>query len=111
MIPEEKLKYVVGAGATLKDALALIEANRHRSLIVVGEGDAVVGTLSDGDIRKALLKGRLLVTPVCDVMSTNFVSVGPAEMDRAAELFKKRRVFLIPVVDERARLIDILEAY
>lgn len=111
MIPHEKRKYVVAADATLHDALALIEENRHRSLIVVSAQGAVAGTLSDGDVRKALLKGHLLVTPVADVMNTNFISLSEAKRSQAPDIFAKTHIFLIPIVDARSKLVDVIEAY
>lgn len=111
MISTEKKKYLVESTATLRDALALIEENRHRSLIVVHDGDTVVGSLSDGDIRKAMLKGHLLVTPVSDVMNTNFIALTEKEKDKAAGIFERDRIFLIPVIDARSKIIDVLEAY
>ena len=110
MVPEKR-KYIVKSTASLRDALALIEENRHRSLIVVSEKGAVVGTLSDGDARKALLKNHLLVTPVSDVMNTNFICLREDERAKAKELFEKARIFLIPIVDAKAKLVDVLEAY
>lgn len=111
MLAPEKRKYVIDSSSLLKDALAAIEENRHRSLIVVSEGDVVAGTLSDGDIRKALLDGRLMVAPVRDLMNTRFISLRKDETSRAAEIFAKTHIFLIPVVDERSRLLDVIEAY
>lgn len=111
MMKPEKKKYVVPASARLLDALALIENNIHRSVIVLGDDGVVVGTLSDGDVRKALLSGRMLEAPVRDVMNTNFISLRPDEVGRAKEIFEKTHIFLIPVVDERSRIKDVLEAY
>jgi CBS domain-containing protein len=107
----KKSQYVVSPRASLKEALALIDQNAHRSLIVVGEGGIVVGTLSDGDVRKALLDGHLLETPVGDVMNTNFVSLRPEKTSEAKALFERHRIFLIPVVSADGKLKDVLEAY
>lgn len=111
MVPPDKRKYVVDSSASLRDALALIEENRHRSLVVVSERGAVVGTLSDGDVRKAMLKGHLLVTPVSDVMNTNFIALRDDERAKAKDIFQKTHIFLIPVIDEKAELVDVIEAY
>jgi len=73
-VPNDKFpaEFVIAADASIETALAAIEANSHRSVIVVDAGGTVVGTLSDGDIRKALLNHRLLSTPVREVMNLNF---------------------------------------
>jgi CBS domain-containing protein len=102
---------MIESSASLKDAMALIEANRHRSLIVVSPQGTVVGTISDGDIRKALLSDRLLVAPINEAMNTNFIALQKDQMDQAERIFRETHIFLIPIIDEQARLLDILEAY
>lgn len=111
-MPEEPFSaYVVGPADTLEDALALIEANRHRTAIVVDSSGVVVGTLSDGDARKAILDHRLLSTPVEQVMNTNFVALSPASVAEAPTIFAAEHIFVIPVVGERGELVDLLSAY
>ena len=110
-LSRNKQKYVIEATALLRDAMALIDENQHRSLIVVSKTGSVAGTLSDGDIRKALLAGRLLESPVNDIMNTNFIALRESERAKAKDIFDRTHVFLIPVVDARARLLDVIEAY
>jgi CBS domain-containing protein len=108
----DRARYLVPATATLGTALAVIEENRHRSVIVVDDRDVAVGTLSDGDARKAILDRRLLSTPVRDVMNMNFISVGPDEHERAREIFAAEdHISLLPVVDDSGRILDVLKAY
>ena len=108
---DKKKKYVVQSSSPLSEAMALIEENNHRSLIVESAAGVVVGTISDGDIRKAMLDGRILKTPVSSVMNVNFIALSAGEKARAKEYFDKEHIFLIPVIDEKSRLIDIIEAY
>ena len=103
--------YTVGQHDTIETAMALIEQNNHRSVVVVETRGVVVGTLSDGDIRKAVLDHRLLSTPVHQVMNTNFIAVTLKEAARAKEIFEQRHIFLVPLIDEQGRLVKILKAY
>ena len=89
----------------------MIEDNQHRSLIVLSRSGQVVGTLSDGDIRRKLLEGHVLELPVSDAMNTRFVALMADTADQAKDVFERENIFLIPVVDEQARLIDVIEAY
>jgi len=101
------LKYIVQEDCTIEDAWNKIEANRHRSIIVV-RGRKVVGTLSDGDIRKAMMAKRLLSTPVRDVMNTNFVSLPPSKKSMSDEVLRKKDIFLVPIVGKNLQILDIL---
>ena len=100
-------KYIVNADSTIEEAWSVIEENRHRSVIVV-DNDKVVGSLSDGDIRKAILGKRLFSTPVHLVMNVNFTYVEKNEIAECEQLFRKKDIFLIPVVDDEMKLLDII---
>jgi CBS domain-containing protein len=101
-------RFTVTADVSIESAWALIDANGHRSVLVLGEHRDVLGSLSDGDIRRALLQRRLLSTPVDQVMNTNFVAVRPGRETDAAALFSKHHIFLIPVIGDADELLDIL---
>ena len=103
--------FVVRQHDSLEAAMLVIEENRHRSVIVLDDDDVVVGTLSDGDTRKAILDRRLLSTPVEHVMNTNFVALGPDERERAKEFFERDHLFLVPIVDGDGKLLEIQTAY
>ena len=106
-IEVSKLDYIASADDTIEEAWTKIESNKHRSVIVV-EDDKLVGTLSDGDLRKAMLKHRLMSTPIREVMNVNFTSLSEEERGRAEEIFTQRDIFLIPIVDMNLKLIDIV---
>lgn len=103
--------FVVRQHDSLEAAMLVIEENRHRSVIVLDDDDVVVGTLSDGDTRKAILDRRLLTTPVEHVMNTNFVALGLDERGRAKEFFERDHLFLVPIVDGDGKLLEIQTAY
>jgi len=106
-----KSKLVIRDTDTLEEAMVAIDNNFYRSVIVLNENDVVVGTLSDGDARKSMLDHRLLSTPVHRVMNTNFIALTVAEREKAKAIFQKTHYFLIPVIDEHGRLVDVLTAY
>ncbi len=111
MVGKNIRHFVVDACDTIETALAVIEANSHRSVIVLSEDDRVVGTLSDADVRKAMLNHRLLSTPVREVMNLNIIWLTPDDVGKASELFQRYHIFLIPVVGNRNQLLDVLTAY
>ena len=107
VIKDKLLKYTVNPNATIEEAWSVIEENRQRSVIVVKDM-TVVGTLSDGDLRKAMLSGRLMSTPVKEVMNINFLSITKDKIKNGKNIFKKKAIFLIPIVDENMNLLNIL---
>ncbi len=106
-LDNSKLKFIVSFDATIENAWRIIEENNQRSVIVL-DGEKVVGSLSDGDIRKAMLLRRLVSTPVSEVMNLNFISLSVKRKVDGVKIFHKNDIFLIPVVDENLKLKDIL---
>ena len=106
-LDQNKLKYIVDSKSTIEDAWSVININDHRSVIVV-DGNKVVGTLSDGDIRKAMLSKRLISTPVWEVMNTNFKYITAEKKKEELKILEEKYIFLLPVVDDEMTLIDII---
>ena len=106
-LDQNKLKYIVCSKSTIEEAWSVININDHRSVIVL-EGNKVVGTLSDGDIRKAMLSKRLFSTPVWEVMNTNFMYITGEKKKEGLNILEKKNIFLLPVVDDEMTLIDII---
>lgn len=79
-------------------------------LVVDGEG-RLRGTLTDGDIRRALLRGVSMQARVADVMRRDFRAL-QAGADDAAERFAEFRrlgLSLVPVVDEQGCLVEVVD--
>ena len=102
--------YVVAPTDTIRTAMEKITRNKHRVVIVVDEG-TVVGTVSDGDIRRALLHDVLQIAPVERIMQLN--PHVTTETDRAARHRQavEEHVTVLPVVDDEMRLLDVELGY
>jgi dTDP-glucose pyrophosphorylase len=74
--------------------------------IIVDEGGTVLGTVTDGDARRALLRGETLASPVGRWMRMKPV-VGQVG-DDAANLTLVHRFHFLPIVDTANRLLSIL---
>lgn len=80
------------------------------TLFVTDEDGRVKGTLTDGDIRRALLGGASLESCCGDAALKNFRYVRRGQPDVAAlRDFRGRGITLIPVLDDAGRLSDILD--
>ncbi|MBI1888685.1 MAG: CBS domain-containing protein [Candidatus Spechtbacteria bacterium] len=104
--------YIVKEDASLNEAMEAITYNHRGCVVVVDKDFLVLGVLSDGDIRRALVKGATMITPVSKVLNTNFVSVRDDARDtlQNPERFFEAHANLnvIPVLGEKNRLADIL---
>lgn len=99
---------LIMANTTLRGALETInEVGCHMALVVDDE-QRLLGTLSDGDARRALLRGQTLADPVSEAMHRT-PTVVKAEDDRETRLglMKQLGLHQLPVVDARGRVVGL----
>ncbi|MGE3991814.1 nucleotidyltransferase family protein [Pseudorhodoplanes sp.] len=99
---------VIVEGVSIRDAIQAIETNGREMVLVCDSSDRIVGLISDGDVRRALLSGRTLDMPASDVMTRDFFTVAP-EIDRASvlDVMMARSFPYVPVLDHDGRLIAV----
>ena len=93
---------------TVRDAMVLLNINA-REVVLVRDGQGrISGLITDGDIRRGLLTGETLESPVIRVMHRDFYAVGP-EADRATvlDVMKARMFQHVPILDRERKLIGV----
>jgi dTDP-glucose pyrophosphorylase len=100
---------LVPEGATLRDALEAMTRSCRQVALVVDRDARLLGLMTDGDVRKALLRGVALDAKVEEVMNRTPV-VAPAGVSRgeALALMRSRSIRHVPVLDERRAVVDLL---
>ncbi len=95
--------------ATFRDAVLKINEEKSGMALVVNKDSCLVGVITDGDIRRAILRGISLEDRVTQAMTRNPVT---ARVDYTkGELFRmmvQNRISHIPIVDEKNRLQGIV---
>jgi len=99
--------FTVEAAATIYQALERIELNKSRCVLVVEQGK-VVGTCSEGDVVRALLRGISVYAPLNDVFNPGFMYLTSRDLGKAHRLFARHLLSLIPVVDSEFQLRDVI---
>ncbi len=95
---------------TIRQAMKTLSQTGEKCLVVIDEKNALLGTLSDGDLRKAILKGSNVSESICDIYQPKptVLVEGKYELTEAKKLFIKNKFDIIPVVDDKGKLSDIL---
>ena len=95
-------------GASLLEALRTIESVDEKVALVVSHDGLLLGVVTDGDVRRYLIKGGSLADPVTAVMNT-MPTVAQANWDRSSLLVLMRAKSLrhVPVVNDDGRLAGI----
>lgn len=106
-------KHIIGEDATIHDALVRLNAISNLislTLFVVNGRNQMVGTITDGDIRRKLVDGLPLDAPVSDAMHREFCFLKKNDVDvRQLRHFRARNITLIPLLDSDNRIVDIYD--
>ena len=96
---------LVRENSTIRDALRVLEDAQVKLLIVVDENDKFVGTCTDGDIRRAILRSGSARTNVNEAVNRSPVTFEPNFNPGWVKTFlRKHNVHFVPIVD-RDRLV------
>ncbi len=95
--------------APLFDAVRVIEASHRRIAVVVSENGELLGTLTDGDVRRCLLAGGNLQTPVAEAMNPKPIrATGHSTDGHLLELMRRGGILAIPLVDHTGRFLRLV---
>lgn len=101
--------FVIDEHITVLEALEKIDINKRGFLVVVDKHDIVLGTLTDGDIRRAFIKGGSVNDSVSSVYTKTFRFLLLSDgIPGATELFKNEAIKFLPIVDEERKLLNII---
>jgi dTDP-glucose pyrophosphorylase len=100
---------VVSPRASIREALEAITKNSRQAVVVVEADGRLAGLVTDGDLRRAILRGLSLNDPVTQAMNRRPM-VAPASTDRseALAMLRARGMRHLPLVDAAGRAVDLL---
>jgi len=95
--------------ATLREALSFIDANSRQMALVVDDESCLLGVVTDGDIRRALLRGEGHDTTLSNIMNKNPKVAREGEL-RNALLHRMREldIHFLPKVDAQNRVVGVV---
>lgn len=99
---------VLPLNSTIKQAIAKLNETGLQIVLVLDDRDILLGTVTDGDIRRGLLRGLALDAPIENVMRGNSLVV-PPEMNRdmVVQLMHANRFRQLPVVDPNHKIVGL----
>lgn len=104
---EWKKLTILGA-SSIREAIAKLDVATAKIVMVVAEGGRLVGTITDGDVRRGLLRGCTLDDAVLKVMnSTPITAPFSEEREALGLLMRNKQVSQIPLVDQMGRLMGL----
>lgn len=105
-------RYIINQNETLLQALSRINSIGEGPLVLfaVDDNKKMVGTLTDGDSRRALIAGASVTDPISKVINRNFQSLTEGVDYDVRHLHEQRemKMHLVPILDKNRHIVDII---
>jgi dTDP-glucose pyrophosphorylase len=101
-------KAILPAESTIEQAIRNLDEVAIRIILIVDQTNKLVGTISDGDIRRGLLLGLNMKSPITNIIHYDALVVSP-EMSRESvlNLMSLNKILQIPVMNEQQQLVGL----
>jgi len=94
---------------TLVEALTVIDNNQKGFVIVIDALEKVIGTITDGDIRRALINGISLSASVTKIANSNFKAIHIYDsFEKVVTLFKNPKIQFLPILNNENKLFNVI---
>lgn len=104
-------KILVPEQCSLLEALAIIDVQAMRTVLVVSKNNHLLGVVTDGDIRRAILAGFDLKGPVSKIMNSQPKTVNSTtSREEVVSLMEQMEIFAVPIVDD-GKLVGLHTLY
>lgn len=101
--------YSVEPTVSILEALKKIDSNQKGFLVVVDARGRAIGTITDGDIRRAFIRGKSVESCIDDVYNRDFTSIRDTDdIMAAAALLKRASIKFLPIVNGSGELVNII---
>ena len=93
---------------TTQEAAELLTANSLRIVLVVDNENRLLGTVTDGDIRRALMTGNTMTAPVMTVMQKDPIAMAQGESrQQALQIMREKDLLHLPVLDSNGVVVGL----
>jgi len=109
-VDREKLwrKALLSPDATIQDAIRNLDESTLKIALVVSPDGSLLGTITDGDIRRGLLRGLSMTSSIDTVIHSNpFVVPPDISRELVIHLMRANKLFQLPVVDGDHRVTGL----
>ncbi len=104
-------KFIVLDNLRLNECLKVIEKNENGLVFVCNKKRQLLGTITDGDIRRYLIRNKNLNCSAKKLMKKNFFSLSSNSSPEKIRSKLNSVIKLIPLVNKNNELVDIASAY
>jgi dTDP-glucose pyrophosphorylase len=102
--------HIILTGSSIKEALIRFDKlGRDAILFVADQDDRLIGSLTDGDVRRGLIKGISIDHPINDIIRPDPRFIRKGEQDiRKIISYREQNYRIIPIIDQQERIVDVI---
>ena len=102
--------HLITTGTSIREALQRLDDLASDAIVfIVDENDKLKGSLTDGDVRRGLLKGVTIDEPVKKIIQANpkFIRKGERDVHQIIQ-YRSQNFTIIPVIDAENKVVNVL---
>lgn len=106
-----KNKIFIKEDLNIKECFKKLNKTAKKTLVVIDNKNKLLGTLSNGDLRKALLKGKNLKSKIKQIYKKNCIKFNEKKIpshEKIKKYFFLKGIDLIPVVNSKENVVQII---
>lgn len=103
-------KFLMSKKASIRDAMKQLGISSSKIIFVVDEKNKLIGTVTDGDIRRWILHNGSLnkkVEIVCN-KKPQYLKAGSYDIEEVKKLMVNKKIESVPVLDSNNAVVDVL---
>jgi dTDP-glucose pyrophosphorylase len=101
-------KALLDCGADVTAAAEVLTSSSMRIVLVVDKENRLLGTITDGDIRRALMAGSAMSSLATSVMQKNPIAVNQGDSGRKAlQIMREKDLLHLPVLDAKGVVVGL----
>lgn len=101
-------KAILSPSNTIKEAFSNLEKTGLQIIFICSHNKELVGTITDGDIRRGLLRGVNLKEKIIKIVNKNpIVTKKKISYESAQQIMEFNKILYLPIVNNFGKLIDV----
>ena len=102
-------KQTISKKTTIKEAMVALNKNDIKCLLVIDDQKKLLGTVTDGDIRRGILNGLRLKSHVVKCANTSPITIDEKhKIKNVNEFLKENEITILPIINNKGKLIDFI---
>jgi len=100
----------INSKISIKQAMKVLDKTAEKCLLVLDKNNKLLGTLTDGDLRRSILKGVKFTKSIAECFNPKPITLqkGNYSNEVAKTILRTKKLDLIPVIDKDGILIDYI---